>query len=174
MMQEVSKLQHVEEIDGQRVLIRPLNLDDAEIERDFIEGLSQQSKRYWFLGGVAHLSIEELIDLCNIDYESKMAFIATIENVGKEQEIGVSRYAVNKSGDSYEFSVAVTDKWQNKGLGTLLMKCLIEYAREQGVERLYSIDIAENYHMQALAKDLGMKMETDPNDSKQVIYSLYL
>ncbi len=61
-----------------------------------------------------------------------------------------------------------------KGLGTLLMKYLIEYAREQGVTRLYSIDFTANYKMKSLAIDLGMHIETDPNDSKQVIYSLYL
>ena len=109
-----------------------------------------------------------------IDFESKMAFVATIESAGKEEEIGVSRYAVNKSGDSYEFSVAVADKWQNKGLGTLLMKHLIDYARKQGIKRLYSIDFVDNYRMRALAKDLGMQVKTDPSDSTQVIYSLML
>jgi acetyltransferase len=66
-----------------------------------------------------------------------MAFVAVIHVNGKEKQIGVSRYAINQYGDSYEFSVAVADEWQNKGLGTLLMKYLIDYAREQGVERLY-------------------------------------
>jgi L-amino acid N-acyltransferase YncA len=56
----------------------------------------------------------------------------------------------------------------------MLMKQLIGYAREQGVTRLYSIDFADNYKMKALAKDLGMHAEADPNDSKQVIYSLYI
>ena len=51
-----------------------------------------------------------------------MAFVATVVNMGKEKVIGVSRYAVNQYRDSYEFSVVVADEWQNKGLGTLLMK----------------------------------------------------
>ena len=170
----MEKLQHIEEIEGQRVLIRPISLDDAEIERDFIEGLSPIDKHYRFLGGVAHLTTEELLNLCNIDYVTKMAFVAMIDVKGKEKEIGVSRYAVNEYGDSYEFSVTVADQWKNKGLGTLLMKYLIDYARKHGVERLYSIDFSDNYRMKALAKDLGMHVETDPNDSKQVIYNLYL
>ncbi len=103
-----------------------------------------------------------------------MAFVATITIADREEEIGVSRYVVNLYGDSHEFSVAVADEWQNKGLGTILMKQLIGYAREQGVTRLYPIDFADNYKMKALAKDLGMHAEADPNDSKQVIYSLYI
>lgn len=174
MAQVASKLQHLEEIEGQPITIRPVTLDDAEIERDFIEDLSTLSKHYRFLGGVAHLTPEELVDLCDTDYENKMAFVAVIFDKGNEKQIGVSRYAINQYGDSYEFSVAVADEWQNKGLGTLLMKYLIDYAREQGVTRLYSIDFADNYKMKSLAKDLGMHVETDPNDSKQVIYSLYI
>lgn len=168
------KLKHTVEIDGQAIKIRPLNLDDAEIERDFIDKLSPQSRHYRFLGGVAHLSDKQLVDLCDTDYESKMAFVATIMDANHEEEIGVSRYAINQYGDSYEFSVAVADEWQNKGLGTIIMKQLIDYAREQGVTRMYSIDFADNYKMEALAKDLGMHKEADPNDSKQVIYSLYI
>ena len=53
MAQVASKLQHKEEIDGQQITIRPVTLDDAEIERDFIEDLSTLSKHYRFLGGVA-------------------------------------------------------------------------------------------------------------------------
>jgi len=174
MAKVISKLKHTEEIEGQQILIRALNLDDAEIERDFIEKLSPLSRHYRFLGGITHFTNEELIDLCDTNYESKMAFVATITIANREEEIGMSRYAVNQYKDSHEFSVAVADEWQNKGLGTILMKQLIDYAREQGVTRLYSIDYADNYKMKALAKDLGMHSEADPNDSKQVIYSLYI
>ena len=174
MMLAVSKLKHIEEIDGKQVLIRPMNLDDAEKEQDFIDTLSPQSRHYRFLGGVAHLSTEEVIELCDIDYENKMAFVATVVNMGKEKVIGVSRYAVNQYGDSYEFSVVVADEWQNKGLGTSLMKSLIKYAHKQGVTRLFSVDFTDNYKMKSLANDLGMHVEKNPNDTTQVIYSLYL
>ena len=173
-MTQANKLEHVKEIDGQSVTIRPVTLDDVDIEREFIENLSPLSKHYRFLGGVAHLTPEELLELCDTDYENKMAFVAVIQDKGNEKQIGVSRYAVNQYGDSYEFSVAVSDQWQDKGLGTLLMKYLINYARVQGVERLYSVDFADNYKMKSLAEDLGMHVETDPNDSKQIIYSLYI
>ncbi len=114
MAQVANKLQHTEEINGQAISIRPVTLDDTEIERDFIENLSPLSKHYRFLGGVAHLTPEELIDLCNMDYENKMAFVAVIQDKDDEKKIGVSRYAINQCGDSYEFSVAVSDEWQKR------------------------------------------------------------
>jgi len=37
MTKVISKLKHTVEIEGQQIQIRALNIDDAEIERDFIE-----------------------------------------------------------------------------------------------------------------------------------------
>jgi hypothetical protein len=54
------------------------------------------------------------------------------------------------------------------------MKQLIQSARDNGVRELYSIDLADNAGMRALATDLGMSALTDPADPTQVVYSLSL
>jgi acetyltransferase len=103
-----------------------------------------------------------------------MAFVATVSENGRETEIGVSRYAPNETGDVREMAVTIADAWQNKGLGTRLTRQLIEHAREHGVRRLYSIDLADNDAMRHLARDLGMTAMPDPDDARQIIYSLTL
>ena len=42
------------------------------------------------------------------------------------------------------------DDWQNKGLGAILMKHLIEVARARGIKRMWSMDSAENIAMSDL------------------------
>jgi hypothetical protein len=42
------------------------------------------------------------------------------------------------------------------------------------VKRLYSIELSDNAAMRALAADLKMNVERDPNDPHQTIYSLRL
>ncbi len=162
------------DIDGHKVTIRPLSSADIDLERDFIDKLSAQTKHYRFLGGVNHLSDQQLKKLCDIDFDHRMAFIASIDNNGEEQEIGVSRYATDSDGDSCEFAVTVADQWQHKGLGTLLMRKLIAFAGQHQIKRLYSVDLADNAHMRQLAGDLGMQSKRDPDDAHQVIYSLEL
>ena len=174
MANSTDNLLHVEEIEDERVLIRPISPDDAELENNFIDNLSDQSKHYRFLGGRAHLSVKELTALCDIDYDSKMAFIALIDNGDQGTVIGVSRYAMDKDNESFEFAVTIADEWQNKGLGTLLMKYLIDHARSHEIKQIYSIDLASNNKMRALANDLGMTNKKDPNDANQIIYSLTL
>jgi GNAT superfamily N-acetyltransferase len=174
MENNTDNLIHVEKIEDEQVLIRPISPNDAGLEQGFINNLSDQSKHYRFLGGRAPLSIKELIELCDIDYYSKMAFIALIDDGDQGTVIGVSRYAIDKDNESFEFAVTVADEWQNKGLGTLLMKHLIGYAKSHEIKQIYSIDLASNYKMRALANDLGMKNKKDPDDANQIIYSLTL
>jgi RimJ/RimL family protein N-acetyltransferase len=159
---------------GEAITIRPMRAADAEMEADFVRKLSSQSRHYRFLGGIRELSPKELKRMCDVDGDLSMAFIATVRENDHEIGIGVSRYAPNVDGDVREMAVTVADAWQNKGLGTRLARQLIQYAREHGVHRLYSIDLADNAAMRHLASDLGMTARQDPNDPRQVIYSLTL
>jgi RimJ/RimL family protein N-acetyltransferase len=162
------------EIAGQTVTIRPMCSADADIENDFVRGLSPEAKHYRFLCAVKELSPRELKQLCEVDRDRSMAFVATVQDGGREKQIGVSRYAPDDDGEAREIAITVADEWQHRGLGTRLARQLIEHAREHGVKRLYSIDFADNSRMRALAKDLGMTARRDPDDPHQVIYTLSL
>jgi len=69
-------------IDGIDITIRPLCNEDITLERDFIEKLSIQTKRLRFFGVINQFSEKLLKKLCNIDFEHRMAFIATITTTG--------------------------------------------------------------------------------------------
>ena len=78
---------------GETVTIRPIRIDDLEIEQDFIRRLSPEAKHFRFLGGVGKLSHQELRRLCDVDGKNSMAFVATVFRNGREVEIGVARYS---------------------------------------------------------------------------------
>jgi RimJ/RimL family protein N-acetyltransferase len=168
------KTESYPKVHGEVVTIRPIRITDAEMEADFIRRLSPQTKHYRFLGGVKELPPAEITRLCDVDGRHSMAFVATIRRDGREIEIGVSRYAPNSRSDVREIAVTVADEWQQKGLGTELMKSLIQSARSNGVKQLYSIELSDNAAMRALADDLHMSAHRDPDDPHQTIYSLQL
>jgi GNAT superfamily N-acetyltransferase len=161
-----------EKIDNVTITIRPMTLQDTEIESNFVHNLSFESKHNRFLEGINELSTTMLKRLCDIDGKTAMAFIATIQHQTKEQQIGVSRYASNPDTNESEMAVTVADEWQRKGIAKLLMKPLIEYAKNNGVITLYSIDFANNTAMHYLAKDLGMSCEKVAEDARLLKYSL--
>lgn len=160
--------------DRSRVLIRPITAQDRDAERAFIEGLSPESRRYRFLGQISHPSEALLAELTDIDYVHEVAFAAVVADNSHERIVGVGRYQADKDDTRCECAVAVSDAWQNKGLGTALMKHLIEVARERGMRRMYSIDSIDNTRMRDLAQYLGFETRADPDDASQVIHELEL
>lgn len=160
--------------DGTQVLIRILRKDDADLERTFIHRLSPESRRLRFLGQIAEPSDELVHKLVDIDYTRDLAFVALVTHAGEEVAAGISRYSLASDALSCECTVAVADEWQNKGLGTLLMRRLIAIARKRGIHTMVSIDSAENWRMRELAEDLGFTRETDPGDARMVIHRLQL
>jgi RimJ/RimL family protein N-acetyltransferase len=160
--------------DGGRALIRPILREDIERTAAFIDSLSPPSKHFLFLGGVTRLSDDALRRLCDPDYAHDMAYVALEAGSPTPREVGVCRYAGSDATHGAEISVAVADDWQRRGLGKRLLTHLIDYARAHGVTRLYSIDSAANTRMRKLARDLGFREQTDPDDPTQVICFLDL
>ena len=159
--------------DGSRVLIRPIGKEDAALERAFIERLSPTSRGYRFLGQMK-ASDDMVRRLTEIDYRRDMAFVALRHEAGEKREIGVSRFCLSDDGTSCECAVAVSDEWQCRGLGHLLMRHLIEVARQRGIKRMFSIDSAANLQMRDLAASLGFEHKVDHDYASEVIYSLDL
>lgn len=160
--------------DRTHVVIRPLVAQDREAERAFIEQLSAEACHFRFLGYVRHPSERLLDDLTRLDPDRDVAFAAVVAEDAHEKIIGVSRYSADKDNERCECAVVVDDEWQNKGLGTLLMRRLIEVARARGIRTMRSIDLTENLRMADLARDLGFTRHLDPEDASQVIHELKL
>lgn len=103
-----------------------------------------------------------------------MAFVALVHDNGKLLEVGVSRYSATDDDRHCEFAVTVADDWRQRGLGVLLMRHLIDLARTNGFEQMFSNDAADNAAMQELASHLGFRRQLDPEDPTQAIHTLDL
>jgi len=159
--------------DRSEVLIRPLLPTDRAAETRFIEGLSKQSRQYRFLGQVnpSGALIDRLMD---VDFAHDVAFVAVMAEDAHECIIGVARYSVDADATRCECAVTVADAWHEKGLGTALMRHLIDVARARGIRTMYSIDAVENVDMRELARHLGFETRRDPEDSTLYIHTLDL
>jgi acetyltransferase len=58
----------------------------------------------------------------------------------------------------------VSDDWQGKGLGRQLMNRLIDAARDQGLESIEGLVIANNRPMRNLMQTWGMVDDVDEED----------
>jgi GNAT superfamily N-acetyltransferase len=163
--------------DGRRVLIRPIHPDDIASYAAFIDSLSPPSKHFVLLRGVLRLTGEALNNLCDPSHSHDMAYVALAggDDAGQApRQVGACRYAVTHTELGAEISVAVADDWQHCGLGGLLLRRLIDFARARGVKRIHSRDSTDNDGMRRLARRLGFIERLDPDDPHQVICVLDL
>ncbi|MCC6472261.1 MAG: GNAT family N-acetyltransferase [Burkholderiales bacterium] len=141
--------------DGTPVTLRPIRPEDAEMEVEFVRALSPQSRYLRFMNTLRELTPQMLARFTQIDYEREMAFIAVIEESGREMEIGVARYVTNPDGRSCEFAVVVADAYHRSGVGRRLMGRLIEVARSRGLRAMVGHVLADNEPMHRMTAALG-------------------
>jgi acetyltransferase len=141
--------------DGTPFLLRPIRPEDAAIESDFVEGLSEQSRYMRFFNPIKSLAPRLLARLTQVDYDRELALLATQGEGAAEHIIGVVRYSPNADGTSCEFAIAIADAWHGKGLGSLLMRRLFEAARNAGYERLTGSVLEGNRPMHSMMRKLG-------------------
>ncbi len=155
----------VELPNGTVVTLRPIRPEDAARERDFVQGLSPESKYQRFLYALDELTPEMLEQFTRVDYDRDMALVAILKLPSGEQQLGVARYSSDPTNGSCDFAVVVADAWRGTGLARVLMQALIDAARN--VHRLpvmEGVALADNRRMRGLARSLGFSTETDPRD----------
>lgn len=140
--------------DGMHVIIRPIQPEDAEALQTTFEMLSAESIYYRFMSHKKVLTDAEAERFANVDYRTHMAFVAVAKENGEPLILGVARYALLDLAqpDLAESAVVVSDEYQQRGLGNILLQRLIQYARTQGVRYLRGVILLENQRMLDIIK----------------------
>jgi acetyltransferase len=160
--------------DGTEVTIRPIRPEDAISERDFVNGLSEQSRYFRFMYSLSKITPELLSRFTQIDYDREMALIALTREGEKEVQIGVARYSGMPDPTSCEFAIVVADAWQNRGLARRLMRALIDAARSRRYARMVGQVLAENRRMLDFVQKLGFQVEISHEDPQLMDVTLEL
>lgn len=147
---------------GAAVSMRPLRADDREREIEFINSLSERSRYFRLFTPLKFLPRHLIDQLMDMDYRQRMAFVATIEQDGVEQFVGVARYGETEQPGVAELGVSIADSWQRCGIASSLMRQLMCYAREQGFHRISGQVLPDNQAMIALARRLAFTVSYDP------------
>lgn len=150
--------------DGTELTIRPIRPEDAEGEQSFVQNLSPEAKRFRFMGTMKQLSPEMLVQFTQVDYRREMALIAVTTGKDGPVQQGVARYVINPDKTSCEFAIVVADAIQGQGIGTRLMKALMDAARDHGLEVIEGTVLTENTGMLKLTAGLGFRQTPDPED----------
>lgn len=142
--------------DGTRVLVRALKREDAALYPEFAEHVTAADARLRFFAPVSELSDNRIAELTQLDYQRAMAFIA-LDDAAKM--LGVARLHLDADGPGGEFAVIVSSDLQRRGLGSVLMRRIIDFARARGLKRIHGQVLAENAAMLSLSAKLGFRID---------------
>jgi acetyltransferase len=158
---------------GQKVTIRPIRPEDEPLLVKFHETLSDRTVfgRYFqalTLGQrVAH---ERLTRICFIDYAREMALVAeTHDEKGETHILAVGRLNKVHGLNDGRFSVIVTDEYQHQGLGTELLRRIVDVARQENVKRISADVMASCTDMCRICEKVGFQVVAGASEGMQKV-----
>jgi acetyltransferase len=167
--------------DGTEVIVRPIRPEDELMMVKFHETLSDRSVylRYFTSLSLSRRTAHaRLIRICTVDYERDMVLVAEHRNpqTGQHQIVAVARMNQLQSDHPHkeaEVAALVSDRYQHQGLGTELLRRLIQVGRDKRISRLVAEMLWDNLAIQAVLKSLGFQLR-EPSDSASMQAALDL
>jgi len=150
--------QTVKLLDGTLVTIRPIRSDDAPRLQALFAQLSPSTIYMRFLGYRKELADEQAARLANVDYQKHMALVATRN---RDEIIAVARYGVTPPSEPAhaEVAIVVEDQYQGRGLGALLLRWLLAYARTHDIRTIHATVHPNNTQILRFIEHSGLPAE---------------
>lgn len=121
-----------------------------------MERLTDRSRRMRFLGERRAFSPAELDYLCQADQSNHIALLAFVMEAAAWRGAAVARaIRLETEREAAEAAVTVLDAYQDRGLGTLLLRRLATDCRTRGIRRLVLLHATENLAMSRLVARFG-------------------
>jgi acetyltransferase len=150
---------------GRSLLLRPIRPEDEPMLIAGFHKLSPEAVRLRFFAPIKELTHETAAGLTQIDYDREMALVlADHDRPGAAELYAVARFSTDPDQQRAEFALTVRDDVTGRGFGPLLMRRLIEYARERGIGEIFGHVLRENSSMLAICRLLGFEETADPDD----------
>jgi len=132
--------------DGTLVRIRAILPEDAPRLVAAYDRLSAQSAYQRFFAVMRRLPPDWARFHATVDYRQRLALIAE-RGVEQEMELlAVARYEPSDD-DAPEIALAILDAWQNRGLGTALLRALLAAGQARGIRKFRAWVLADNTRM---------------------------
>ncbi|SFB71996.1 Acyl-CoA hydrolase [Polaromonas sp. OV174] len=146
--------------DQRKVLLRPATSSDGEAIRTLFHGLPEQDIYTRFFRNVRELNSQDMQRMCNLDFESEVAFVAVTGHRENPQIVGHSCYVIDASTNIAETAFMVHPEWQGCGLGSALQERMVQHAKRRGVRGFLAEILPSNEKMIRLARNGSPQVST--------------
>lgn len=141
--------------DGTAVCLRTITPDDAPLIREGIAKLSAESRYLRFFSPAPVLPDAVVARLADVDGHDHIAWGAICSDLVGQPPIGAVHAVRHRhDGPVGEFSVAVLDAFQGRGLARMMTAALLVHCHAEGLEALDVHMLSENAAARRLVKSL--------------------
>jgi acyl-CoA synthetase (NDP forming)/RimJ/RimL family protein N-acetyltransferase len=151
--------------DGSVTHVRPIRPDDADAIRRFHAGQSEESIYLRFFAPLRELSDRDVERFSNVDYVDRVALVATHH----DDIIGIGRYD-RVDGPTAEVAFNISDHYQGKGIGTVLLEHLAAIAQEEGISVFEAEVLPQNRKMLRVFADAGYEVTRRIEDGVVLVH----
>ena len=145
---------------GTRVLVRYLEPSDREeLQKGFLR-LSALSRWLRFASPIRRLSEGQLRYLTEVDQVNHIAVGVRDEGNPGKAGVAVARcIRLNENPTVAEFAITVVDDYQNRGIGTLLVRVMMAAAAQRGIRTLRGYVLESNRRMLHILEGFGARLK---------------
>jgi GNAT superfamily N-acetyltransferase len=146
--------------DGTPIWVRAIRPDDKQRLAQFHGRLSPESVYLRYFEFKPVLSPQDLAYLTELDFDRRVALVATLAAADTAPLAGVARFDVLPIRDGQpvraELGIVVEDQHQNRGIGTVLLKHLLGIAHDHGIAEITAEVLPQNTRMLELVAGAGV------------------
>jgi acetyltransferase len=156
--------------------MRSLTENDRPYVIDLFDHLSSKSRYYRYYQYLNDLPESLLDKIIHANKENDFAMGAFLETPVTSQStlIGIARYVEENAPGEAEFSISVRDDFHHEGVGSNLMRSMLQVAKENSYQNVHGYVMSDNHEMLTLMSHLGAKCQRDPEDATMMIVTFIL
>jgi drug/metabolite transporter (DMT)-like permease/RimJ/RimL family protein N-acetyltransferase len=146
--------------DGREVVIRPIQAADLPALKRFFAVLSPATRRLRFHATLREVPEGLLRELTQPDRREHVALIAEAQAPvagAVPLLVGEARFVRSPAADTAEFALVVADDWRRVGLGSSMMRTLVNHAGLSGIRRLCGDALIDNEATRRFLRSLGAR-----------------
>jgi len=144
--------------DGESVLLRTAVPADAPAVAAFMAGVSRESLRRRFMGGVATVAPAAIEAMCVAEPRERLCLLAIVGQDQDARVVGAGNYISARVGGSAEVAFLVRDDFQGRGISTLLLERLAGIAVASGFAGFEAEVLADNRAMIDVFRESGFEV----------------
>lgn len=141
--------------DGEECELRMLRPDDASRVQRFFYTHTRETIQMRYGHAVARMTDQRAMELVSVNQRRDVALAILAKVAGRQVIHAIGRYYLDPDGNSAEVAFVVRESKRRLGMGSLLLRTLMDIARRRGLNSLWGRVRPDNLPMLTLFRQFG-------------------